>query len=68
MKTAIASLLLTVTVITCPAFARNGSHNAAHDQGNAVYQDHSRIGDHRVTDEGRRIIDAISRNDWSAGK
>jgi hypothetical protein len=68
VKTIIASLLLTVTVITSPAFARNGSHNAAHDQGNAVYQDHSRVRDHRFKDEEQRIIDAITRNDWSAGK
>ena len=44
MKTVIASLLLTVTVITSPAFARNGSHNAAHDQGNAVYQGNQYLG------------------------
>jgi hypothetical protein len=67
MKTVIASLLLTVTVIISPAFARNGSRNAIYDQGNAEYQGHSRFGDHRSTDE-QRIIDAITRNDWSAGK
>lgn len=67
MKTVIASLL-TVTVITSPAFARNGSRSATHDQGNAVYQDHSGIRDDRFTDEEQRIIDSISRNDWSAGK
>jgi hypothetical protein len=37
MKTAIACLLLAITVAP-PAFARNGSRNAAYDQGNAVYQ------------------------------
>jgi hypothetical protein len=68
MKTVIASLLLTVTVITPPAFARNGSRSATHDQGNAVYQDYSGIRDHRFTDEEQRIIDSISRSDWSAGK
>jgi hypothetical protein len=68
MKTVIASLFLTVTVITSPAFARNGSYDAARDRGQAVYPDHSRIGDHHFTDEERRIIDAITRNGWSAGK
>jgi hypothetical protein len=68
MKTVIASLLLTVTVIAPSAFARNGSHNAARDQSDAVYQDHSGVRDHRFTDEEQRIIDAITRNDWSAGK
>ena len=67
MKTVIASLL-TVTVITSTAFARYGSRSATHDQGDAVYQDHSGIRDHRFTDEEQRIIDSISRNDWSAGK
>jgi hypothetical protein len=38
LKTVIASLLLAVTLIASPAFARNGSRNAAHDQGNAVTQ------------------------------
>lgn len=38
MKTVIACLVLAVTVVASPAFARNGSRNAAHDQGNAVYQ------------------------------
>jgi hypothetical protein len=38
MKTVIASVLLAVTVIASPAFARDGSRNAAHDRGDAVYQ------------------------------
>jgi hypothetical protein len=38
MKTVIASLLLVVTLITSPVFARNASRNSAHDQGNAVSQ------------------------------
>jgi hypothetical protein len=38
MKSVIASLLLAVTIVASPASARNGSRNAAHDQGNVVYQ------------------------------
>jgi hypothetical protein len=39
MKSVIASLLLlAVTVVASPALARNSSRNAAHDQGNVVYQ------------------------------
>jgi hypothetical protein len=68
MKTVIASLLLTITVVTPPAFARNGSRSATHDQGNAVYLDHFGLRDHRFTDQEQRIIDSITRNDWSAGK
>ena len=37
MKAVTASVLLAVTVMASPAFARNGSHNAAHRQGNRVY-------------------------------
>jgi hypothetical protein len=66
MKTIITSLLVTLTVIASPAFARNGSRGAAHDQ-NGAYQGYAKSGDHRSADD-QRIIDAISRNDWSAGK
>jgi hypothetical protein len=68
MKTVTASLVLTVTAITSPALARSGSYDATHDRGKAVYQDHSGIGDHGFTSEEQRIIDAITRNGWSAGK
>jgi hypothetical protein len=44
MKTVIASLLLAATVIASPAFARNGSHRAAHDQGGAVIQGNQYLG------------------------
>jgi hypothetical protein len=44
VKTVIASLLLAATVIASPAFARNGSHRAAHDQGDAVYQGNQYLG------------------------
>ena len=37
MKAVTASVLLAVTVMASPAFARSGSHNAAHRQGNPVY-------------------------------
>jgi hypothetical protein len=37
MKAVTASVLLAVTVMAAPAFARSGLHNAAHRQGNPVY-------------------------------
>ena len=66
MKTVIASLLVALTVIASPAFARNGSRGAAYGQGGA-YQGYSKFGNDRSA-EDQRIIDSISRNDWSAGK
>jgi hypothetical protein len=62
----IASLLVALTVIASPAFARNGSRGAAYYQGGA-YQGYSKFGNDRSA-EDQRIIDSISRNDWSAGK
>jgi hypothetical protein len=38
MKTVIASLVLAATLITSPAFARSGSHSAAHGQGGGAYE------------------------------
>jgi hypothetical protein len=66
MKTVIASLLVTLTVIASPAFARNGSRGAGYDQGGA-YRGYSSTGNYRPADE-QRIIDSITRSDWSAGK
>jgi hypothetical protein len=66
MKTIITSLLVTLTVIASPAFARNGSRGAAYDQGSA-YQGYSKFRDQRSADD-QRIIDSISTNDWSAGQ
>jgi hypothetical protein len=44
MKTVIASLLFAATVIASPAFAQNGSPNAAHSQGAAVYEGNQYLG------------------------
>jgi hypothetical protein len=44
MKAVTASVLLAVTVMASPAFARSGSHNAAHRQGNPVYQSNQYLG------------------------
>jgi hypothetical protein len=43
MNAVIAWLLLAATVLASPAFARSASRNAAQGQGNAVYQDRSRL-------------------------
>jgi hypothetical protein len=44
MKAVTASVLLAVTVMASPAFARSGSHNAAHRQANPVYQGNQYLG------------------------
>jgi hypothetical protein len=66
VNTVIASLLVALTVIASPAFARNGSRGTGYGQGGA-YQGYSNGGNYRSM-EDQRIIDSISRNDWSAGK
>jgi hypothetical protein len=44
MKAVIASLLFAATITASPAFARDYSRNAAHQQGDSVYQGNQYLG------------------------
>jgi hypothetical protein len=44
MKTVIALFLFAATVVASPAFAQNGSPNAAHSQGAAAYEGNQYLG------------------------
>lgn len=58
------SVALAALISTEAAYARR--YHEAPRSYNAVH--HSRVTDHRSTNEDQRIIDAITRNDWSNGK
>jgi hypothetical protein len=68
MKTLATKMALATSVALATLFATQAAYaqryHAAPQSYDAV--DHSRMRDHRFSDEDQRTIDAITRNDWNA--
>ncbi len=70
MKMLATKMALATSVALATLFATEAAYAQRYHAAPRSYDavDHSRVGDHRFTDEEQRIIDAITRNDQSAGQ
>ena len=70
MKMLATKMALATSVALAPLFSTEAAYAQRYHAAPRSYDavDHSRVRDHRFTDEEQRIIDAITRNDQSAGQ
>ena len=70
MKMLATKMALATSVVLAPLFATEAAYAQRYHAAPQSYDagDHSRVRDHRFTDEDQRIIDQITRTDESAGQ